>query len=937
MVRTSMLRKLSLDVCLAGILGAQAFGQTIIVPNANATVAGNGSSGPLPSTPVAYESQIVVDPSQFAPAGGGLIYITGFSLRAAPGTGPLNLTLSGSLTLSTSPNYPSTSGGHTLLSTTFANNVGPDKTLVAAGTVTINGPGCAAPGPCPFANPIEFATPFLYNPKNGPLLADLKASLSATSGQLDIVNCNAPGCSIASAVSFPLGSPVTFSYGGSILQFTYAGVATIIPHVKAGAAGGDSSGPLPSPALSNAEFQQMFGNGQFPAGPVYITGLTYRAAPGKGPLSVTASGNIYMSTSPTYPNTIGGQPLMSTTFASNVGPDNTLVLSGNVNINGAACAGPAPCPWANVLTLAKPFFYDPANGPLLVDFKFTSFGGSGQFDVVDCAAPGCVLANIDGTLGSATAAGFNYGGNVTLLTFTPVKPVTPAPTTNFTYTANVLESSAQSGHLVGAAPVTVPPFGNATGRLNVVWPLDQNGSPSGYYQVTMVFTFNEADSFSANGSLPSIKNGVAETFAANIFGGTGAFLGASGSANLTLTVAKGAGGSLTGNGNITINQKNTAISFLSSFPDEGPFFEFSSIMVNGTANMGALGTAGLQSSVWETVLGDPNSKTQAWANFHFNPNDSFLASFQLPAPASGPPQNLQGVIVGGTGAFAAASGTLTLNVASSSSGSTASGSGSITIPAPSSPTITSVNTAYGPGVTAQNTWLEIKGNNLVPSATPSSGVDWSNAPDFASGKMPTLLNGVSVTINGKPAYVYFFCSAVSASICPVDQINVLAPLDTTLGGVTVVVTSPTGTSAPYFLRMETNSPAFLLFDVHGDIAARHLDYSLLGPTSLYPGLSTPAKAGETILLAGIGFGLPTTTLVDGSSSQLGPLPVKPICFIGPNQATVVDASVVSPGLYQLILTVPTGTPSGDNLVTCAYQGNALIPSSTPAGAVINVQ
>jgi hypothetical protein len=78
-------------------------------------------------------------------------------------------------------------------------------------------------------------------------------------------------------------------------------------------------------------------------------------------------------------------------------------------------------------------------------------------------------------------------------------------------------------------------------------------------------------------------------------------------------------------------------------------------------------------------------------------------------------------------------------------------------------------------------------------------------------------------------------------------------------------------------------------------------------------------------------------LVDGSSTQLGPLPVKPVCFIGLNQATVVDASVVGPGLYILTVTVPNGTPSGDNLVTCTYQGNALINSSTPSGGVINVQ
>ena len=44
---------------------------------------------------------------------------------------------------------------------------------------------------------------------------------------------------------------------------------------------------------------------------------------------------------------------------------------------------------------------------------------------------------------------------------------------------------------------------------------------------------------------------------------------------------------------------------------------------------------------------------------------------------------------------------------------------------------------------------------------------WSNAPEFASGRMPTQLAGVSVTVNGRPAYVYFVSPA---------QINVLTPL-----------------------------------------------------------------------------------------------------------------------------------------------------------------
>jgi hypothetical protein len=43
-----------------------------------------------------------------------------------------------------------------------------------------------------------------------------------------------------------------------------------------------------------------------------------------------------------------------------------------------------------------------------------------------------------------------------------------------------------------------------------------------------------------------------------------------------------------------------------------------------------------------------------------------------------------------------------------------------------------------------------------------------------------------------PAFVYYFCSAVTNPNCATDQINVLTPLDNTIGPVQVVVMSGTG-------------------------------------------------------------------------------------------------------------------------------------------------
>ncbi len=112
--------------------------------------------------------------------------------------------------------------------------------------------------------------------------------------------------------------------------------------------------------------------------------------------------------------------MLSTTFANNVGPDNTLVFSGSDTMNGAGCAGPAPCPFANNIMSTTPFLYNPANGPLLIDVQATSISGTGGFDKIDCSAPGCSVAAVNGPLGTPTATSFKYGGNITQFTYTTV-------------------------------------------------------------------------------------------------------------------------------------------------------------------------------------------------------------------------------------------------------------------------------------------------------------------------------------------------------------------------------------------------------------------------------------------------------------------------------------------------------------------------------------
>ena len=138
------------------------------------------------------------------------------------------------------------------------------------------------------------------------------------------------------------------------------------------------------------------------------------------------------------------------------------------------------------------------------------------------------------------------------------------------------------------------------------------------------------------------------------------------------------------------------------------------------------------------------------------------------------------------------------------------------------PVIAGANTAGGFPDIAQNDWIEIAGTNLAPASVGTNGLTWSNAPEFASGMMPTQLGGVSVTVNGKPAFVYFISGT---------QVNVLTPLDSTIGPVQIVVTNGGTSSAPFTVNMRSAAPSFPPYGTNY-VVATHADYSLLGPTSL---------------------------------------------------------------------------------------------------------
>ena len=251
-------------------------------------------------------------------------------------------------------------------------------------------------------------------------------------------------------------------------------------------------------------------------------------------------------------------------------------------------------------------------------------------------------------------------------------------------------------------------------------------------------------------------------------------------------------------------------------------------------------------------------------------------------------------------------------------GAADSASAVVTVPV-NAPVITQVtNAANNSTAIAPNTWVSIFGTNLAPAGDTRT---WQSS-DFVNDQMPSQLDGVSVTVNGQTAYV--------AYISP-TQVNVLTSPNPMQGPVQVVLNNSKAAGAPFTAQAQTISPSFFVVGGGQYVAAEHANGSYLGPASLYPGVTTPAKPGETIALFGNGFGPTTPPVVLGSSMQMAPLSTLPVVVIGGNPASVQFAGLVTPGLYQINVVVPVNTPDGDNSITAVYNGIA-----TQTGVLVTV-
>jgi uncharacterized protein (TIGR03437 family) len=303
-------------------------------------------------------------------------------------------------------------------------------------------------------------------------------------------------------------------------------------------------------------------------------------------------------------------------------------------------------------------------------------------------------------------------------------------------------------------------------------------------------------------------------------------------------------------------------------------------------------------------------------------------------------------ITGGTGTFAGATGSFTYTTVGAGTLAnetfTLNLTGTLVTPAATppppyscstQPTITSVDSASAYGgysYFASGSWLEIKGTNLVNPADPrlkaaTNPGQWT-AADFVGVNAPTVLDNISVTVNGKPAYVWFLSTG---------QLNVQAPEDTATGNVAITVNNCTTASAPFMFKRQALAPGFLApsnYSANGTqylVAFFDADGAYVLNASLGASFgvnSRPAKPGDQIYTYGIGFGDVTPSILPGVIAGQSNILVNPVKIsFGSASATIAYQGLTpgSVGLYQFNFTVPSPLANGDYQINVTQNGIAV--------------
>ena len=216
---------------------------------------------------------------------------------------------------------------------------------------------------------------------------------------------------------------------------------------------------------------------------------------------------------------------------------------------------------------------------------------------------------------------------------------------------------------------------------------------------------------------------------------------------------------------------------------------------------------------------------------------------------------------------------------------------------------------YSTNVTAGE-WVTIFGTQLAAST-----VQWNPQ---VNGLIATTLGGTTVLFNNVPAPLSYVSPTQVAALIPAGTASGHATIVIKSQGLAsspVTVESDAAHSALYAIPLARSSPLQLYVTAVDPITGE-----LVGSPAVDSRVTRGALPGETLDLYAIGLG-PTQSPVPADQLFTGAFPTAslPAIRIGSANVTPQFADLISPGLYQMRITVPN-LPSGETPIVVSSVG-----------------
>jgi len=207
--------------------------------------------------------------------------------------------------------------------------------------------------------------------------------------------------------------------------------------------------------------------------------------------------------------------------------------------------------------------------------------------------------------------------------------------------------------------------------------------------------------------------------------------------------------------------------------------------------------------------------------------------------------------------------------------------------------------------------------------TDQAATDWTSSITGVS--LPTAVGAISVNVNGQPAYIQY----ISAT-----QVNFLLPASAAAGIANVDLSTPTGVMTST-LEIDAVAPGLFCYTLKGvtypaSVFATATGVVYVAATGALSGYnSRPAAPGDIIELYATGCGPTSPAAPDGVVlTKVYPaanLAAFQVTMAG-KSAAVLFAGLVSPGLWQINVQVPSGLIGGDQPLVLSVNGVASQPN-----------